>query len=87
MTFTRERRTKVLVAVCAATLCLLVPAVRGHRRRRGRRRADRGPGLGRAAGQLRQVNASNVINAFKWGFCGTYESHLPNTDPIEPPGH
>lgn len=36
------------------------------------------------------VKEGNVLNAhfgFKWGFCGTYESHLPNTDPIDANGH
>jgi hypothetical protein len=37
-----------------------------------------------------EVREGNVLNAhfrFKWGFCGTYESHLPNTDPIDADGH
>jgi len=36
------------------------------------------------------VREGNVLNAhfgFKWGFCGSYESHLPNTDPIDADGH
>ena len=37
-----------------------------------------------------QVKEGNVVDAhfgFKWGFCGSYESHLPNTDPIDANGH
>lgn len=37
-----------------------------------------------------EVKEGNVLNAhfrFKWGFCGTFESHLPNTDPIDANGH
>jgi hypothetical protein len=36
------------------------------------------------------VREGNVLNAhfgFSWGFCGSYESHLPNTDPIDANGH
>lgn len=37
-----------------------------------------------------EVKEGSVRNAhfrFKWGFCGTYESHLSNTDPIDSAGH
>jgi hypothetical protein len=37
-----------------------------------------------------EVKEGNVIDAhfgFNWGFCGSYESHLPNTDPIDAGGH
>jgi len=37
-----------------------------------------------------EVQGANVLNAhfgFNWGFCGSYESHLPNTDPIDASGH
>ena len=37
-----------------------------------------------------EVKEGNVLDAhfgFKWGFCGTYESHLPNVDPIDANGH
>ena len=37
-----------------------------------------------------EVQGTNVLNAhfgFNWGFCGSYESHLPNTDPIDANGH
>jgi hypothetical protein len=37
-----------------------------------------------------EVKEGNVLHAhfkFKWGFCGTFESHLPNTDPIDAKGH
>ena len=93
MTFTRERRTKVLVAVCAATLCLLVPAVRVTAVGADAVVPIEGPWVGTTSAGLPvsfEVKGSNVLNAhfrFKWGFCGTYESHLPNTDPIDATGH
>ncbi len=37
-----------------------------------------------------EVHGNTVFNAhfgFKWGFCGSYESHNPNTDPIDAAGH
>ena len=37
-----------------------------------------------------EVHGSTVYNAhfgFKWGFCGSYESHNPNSDPIDAAGH
>ncbi|HET9186133.1 MAG TPA: hypothetical protein VFN82_08285 [Solirubrobacterales bacterium] len=37
-----------------------------------------------------EVKEGTVRNAhfrFRWGFCGTFESHLPNTDPIDATGH
>jgi hypothetical protein len=37
-----------------------------------------------------EVKGDDVLNAhfgFKWGFCGSYESHLPNVDPIDAGGH
>jgi hypothetical protein len=37
-----------------------------------------------------EVHGGTVYNAhfgFKWGFCGSYESHNPNTDPIDAAGH
>jgi len=37
-----------------------------------------------------EVREGKVLNAhfrFKWGFCGTYESHLPNSNPIDANGH
>jgi hypothetical protein len=52
-----------------------------------------GPWVGRTSAGLSvtfQVQERNVIDVhfgFKWGFCGTYESHLPNTDPIDATGH
>lgn len=37
-----------------------------------------------------EVKEGNVLNAhfgFNWGYCGAYESSLPNTDPIDGSGH
>jgi hypothetical protein len=37
-----------------------------------------------------EVHGAVVYNAhfgFKWGFCGSYESHNPNVDPIDAAGH
>jgi hypothetical protein len=37
-----------------------------------------------------EVHGATVYNAhfgFRWGFCGSYESHNPNVDPIDAGGH
>jgi hypothetical protein len=82
-----------LVATCAATSCLLVlvcgaPVVEaeGIVPVEGSWVATTSAGLPVSF----EVKGSNVLNAhfrFSWGFCGTYESHLPNTDPIDANGH
>jgi hypothetical protein len=79
--------------VCAATLCLLVLAcgasvvgAEGVVPVEGGWVATTSAGLPVSF----EVKEGNVLNAhfrFRWGFCGTYESHLPNTDPIDANGH
>ncbi|HSS03577.1 MAG TPA: hypothetical protein VLK89_00115 [Solirubrobacterales bacterium] len=93
MSFTRKWKARVSVSVCAATLCLLFLAcsVSGAKAEgivpvEGGWMATTSVGLPVSF----EVKEGNVLNAhfrFKWGFCGTYESHLPNTDPIDADGH
>lgn len=93
MSFTRKWQTKVSVTVCAAVLCLLVLAcsvsvvkAEGIVPVEGGWVATTSVGLPVSF----EVKEGNVLNAhfrFNWGFCGTYESHLPNTDPIDANGH
>lgn len=93
MSFRRRWRAKVSAAVCAPALCLLVLV--------GGVSAARADGVVPVEGGWVattsvglpvsfEVKGSNVLNAhfgFNWGFCGSYESHLPNTDPIDANGH
>jgi hypothetical protein len=93
MSFTRKWQTKVSVSVCAAMSCLLVLAcgasvvkAEGIVPVEGGWVATTSVGLPVSF----EVKEGNVLNAhfrFNWGFCGTYESHLPNTDPIDANGH
>lgn len=86
-------RIKVSVSMCAGASCLLVLAcgasvVRGE----GIVPVEGGWVATTSAGLpvSFEVKEGNVLNAhfrFNWGFCGTYESHLPNTDPIDADGH
>lgn len=93
MSFTRKWQAKASVTVCTAMLCLLVLAcsVSGAKAEgivpvEGAWVATTSVGLPVSF----EVKEGNVLNAhfrFNWGFCGTYESHLPNTDPIDANGH
>jgi hypothetical protein len=93
MSFTREWTTKASVTLCAAVLWLLILAcsVSGAKAEgivpvEGGWVATTSVGLPVSF----EVKDGNVLNAhfrFNWGFCGTYESHLPNTDPIDAEGH
>ncbi len=93
MSFTRKWQAKASVTVCAAMLCLLVLAsdasvvkAEGIVPVEGGWVATTSAGLPVSF----EVKEGNVLNAhfrFNWGFCGTYESHLPNTDPIDANGH
>lgn len=93
MSFTRKWQTKVSVTACAAMLCLLVFAgsasvvkAEGIVPVEGGWVATTSAGLPVSF----EVKGGNVLNAhfrFNWGFCGTYESHLPNTNPIDASGH
>lgn len=91
MSFTRKLQTKVSVTVCAAMLCFLacgasVVEAEGIVPVEGGWVATTSVGLPVSF----EVKEGNVLNAhfrFNWGFCGTYESHLPNTNPIDANGH
>jgi hypothetical protein len=93
MPLERKSRTKVTAAACAAMLCLLAltwsaPAARAEAivPVEGGWVATTSVGLPVSF----EVQGNNVLNAhfgFNWGFCGSYESHLPNTDPIDANGH
>ena len=93
MSFTRKWRTKVSVTVRAATLCLLVLACGASVVRAEGIVPVEGGWVGTTSVGLPvsfEVKEGNVLDAhfrFNWGFCGTYESHLPNTDPIDANGH
>lgn len=90
MGFTRRRRTSVSVMACAGTLSLLAlaPIVKAE----GIVPVEGGWVATTSAGlpvsfEVREGNVLNAHFRFNWGFCGTYESHLPNTDPIDAGGH
>jgi hypothetical protein len=93
MSFTRKRKAKLSVTVCAAMSCLLilvcgasVVGAEGIVPVEGGWVATTSAGLPVSF----EVKGSNVLNAhfrFNWGFCGTYESRLSNTDPIDANGH
>lgn len=93
MSFARKWQARASVTVGAAMLWLLVLAcgVSGARAEgivpvEGGWVATTSVGLPVSF----QVKEGNVLNAhfgFNWGFCGSYESHLPNTDPIDANGH
>jgi hypothetical protein len=93
MSLERKSRTKVTAAVCAAALSLLAfiwsaPSAQAEAivPVEGGWVATTSAGLPVSF----EVQRANVLNAhfgFNWGFCGSYESHLPNTDPIDTNGH
>jgi hypothetical protein len=93
MSFARKWQARASVTVGAAMLWLLVLAcgVSGARAEgivpvEGGWVATTSVGLPVSF----QVKEGNVLNAhfgFNWGFCGSYESHLPNIDPIDANGH
>ena len=93
MRFTQKWQTKVSATVCAAMLFLLifdcsasVVQAEGIVPVEGGWVATTSAGLPVSF----EVKEGNVLNAhfrFNWGFCGTYESHLPNIDPIDASGH
>lgn len=93
MSFTRQWQTRVSVSVGAALLGLLVLACGASVAKAEGVVPVEGGWVGTTSVGLPvsfAVKEGNVLNAhfgFKWGFCGTYESHLPNTDPIDADGH
>jgi hypothetical protein len=93
MSFTRKWKTKLSVTVCAATLGLLALAGGASvARSEGIVPVEGGWVATTSAGlpvsfEVREGNVLNAHFRFSWGFCGTYESRLPNTDPIDANGH
>ncbi len=93
MSFPRRWQTKVSVTACAAVLCLLALACGVSAARAEGIVPVEGGWVATTSVGLPvsfEVKEGNVLNAhfrFRWGFCGTYESHLPNTDPIDANGH
>lgn len=93
MSVTRKWQAKVSVSGCAAMLCLLVLACGPSVAEAESIVPVEGGWVATTSDGLPvsfEVKEGNVLNAhfrFNWGFCGTYESHLPNTDPIDANGH
>lgn len=93
MTFTRRWRTRASAALGAAILCMLALACGVAAARAEAIVPVEGGWVATTSAGLPvsfKVKEGNVLNAhfrFKWGFCGTFESHLPNTDPIDADGH
>jgi hypothetical protein len=93
VSFRQKWRAKVSVAVCAPALCLLVLACGASAAKAEGIVPVEGGWVATTSVGLPvsfEVKEGNVLNAhfgFNWGFCGSYESHLPNTDPIDANGH
>jgi hypothetical protein len=93
MSFTRKRQTMASTTACAVTLCLAVLACSPSVvKAEGIVPVEGGWVATTSAGLPVSfvVQEGSVLNAhfrFSWGFCGTFESHLPNTDPIDANGH
>jgi hypothetical protein len=93
MSFTRRRRAKAAIAAGAATWFALALAgsVAGAKAE-GIAPVEGGWVATTSAGlpvsfEVREGSVLNARFRFDWGFCGVYESHLPNTDPIDADGH
>jgi hypothetical protein len=89
MTFRRKRKAKASVATGAAALLVFIAASSAHAE--GIVPAEGGWVATTSVGLpvSFEVKEGNVLNAhfgFNWGYCGAYESHLPNTDPIDADG-
>lgn len=93
MVFIDERRWRIGVSVAlgAAMACLLLAGGAPGARAEGVVPVEGGWVATTSAGLPVSfvVKDGNVLNAhfgFSWGFCGDFESHLPNTDPIDASG-
>ncbi len=93
MSVTRNWRTRLSASVCAGTLGLLALAgdasivkAEGIVPVEGGWVATTSAGLP-VSFEVREGDVLNAHFRFSWGFCGTYESHVPNTDPIDANGH
>jgi hypothetical protein len=93
MSFTRRWQAKASITAGAALSWLLVLAFGVPAARAEAIVPVEGGWVARTSAGLPvsfEVKEGDVLDAhfrFKWGFCGTYESHLPNTDPIDANGH
>jgi hypothetical protein len=93
MSFTRNWQTRASATVGAAMLCLLATLCSASVARAEGIVPVEGGWVATTSAGLPvsfEVKEGNVLDAhfrFSWGFCGTYESHLPNTDPIDANGH
>jgi hypothetical protein len=93
MSCRRRARTKVSAAVCGAMLCLFALTVGASVvRAEGVVPVEGGWVATTSAGlpvsfEVRQGNVLNAHFRFNWGFCGTYESRLAHTNPIDANGH
>jgi hypothetical protein len=94
MSFTRKWQARTSVAVGTATSCLLlVLACSASGARAEVVVPVQGGWVATTSAALPvsfEVKEGNVLNAhfrFNWGFCGTFESRLSNTNPIDANGH
>ena len=93
MSFTRRWQTKAAVPVGAAMLCLLVLSCGASVAKAEGIVPVEGGWVGSTSVGLPvsfEVKEGSVLNAhfgFNWGFCGSFESHLPNTNPIDADDH
>jgi hypothetical protein len=93
MSFTRKPRNKVSATVCASISCLLALACGASTVRAEGIAPIEGSWVATTSAGLPvsfEVREGNVLNAhfrFNWGFCGTFESRLANTNPIDANGH
>jgi hypothetical protein len=93
MSFTRNLRNKMSVAVCAAVSCLLALACSASAVKAEGIVPTEGGWVATTSAGLPlnfEVKEGNVLNAhfrFNWGFCGNFESRLANTNPIDANGH
>ncbi len=93
MSFRRNWRTRLSALVCAVMLGLSALAgdasiveAEGIAPIEGGWVATTSAGLP-VSFEVREGNVLNAHFGFSWGFCGNYESHLPNIDPIDADGH
>jgi hypothetical protein len=93
MSFTRKLRNKASATACASISCLLVLACGASAVRAEGIVPIEGGWVATTSAGLPvsfEVRGGNVLNAhfrFNWGFCGTFESRLANTNPIDANGH
>jgi len=87
-----KRQTTVAVMACIGVSCLLLLACSASVKAASVVPVQGGWVATTSAGLpvSFEVKEGNVLNAhfrFNWGFCGTFESRLSNTDPIDASGH